>query len=82
MLNTPSGTPACFANSAMIIAAPGSRSEGFRMRVLPVATATGRTQRGIMAGKLNGQIAATTPSGTRIVEVSMSAETSSCSPII
>ena len=52
------------------------------MRVLPVATATGRTQRGIIAGKLNGQIAATTPNGTRIVEVSMSAETSSCSPII
>src|SRR5438045_5421386 len=42
----------------------------------------GRTQRGIIAGKLKGHIADTTPRGTRIVEVSMSAETSRDSPII
>ncbi len=32
----------------MIMEAPGSRSEGLRMRVLPVARATGMVQRGIM----------------------------------
>lgn len=37
----------------MIIAAPGSRSEGLRMREFPVAIAIGRDQRGIIAGKLN-----------------------------
>lgn len=36
----------------MIMAAPGSRSEGLRMRELPVAMAMGMDQRGIMAGKL------------------------------
>ena len=35
-----------------------------------------------MAGKLKGQMAATTPKGTRIVWVSMSEETSRTSPII
>src|SRR5262249_4851115 len=79
MLRTPSGRPAFWASSANIIAAPGSRSEGFRIRQLPVAVAIGIDQRGIMAGKsaihisrdieidlvflLNGQIAATTPNG-------------------
>ena len=44
----------------------GSRSEGLRMNVLPHAIAKGRNQSGIIAGKLNGVIAATTPTGWRI----------------
>lgn len=37
----------------MIIAAPGSRSLGFRMRELPEAIAIGIDHSGIIAGKLN-----------------------------
>ena len=44
--------PAFMANSAIIIAAPGSRSEGLIMSELPVAIAL-IDQRGIIAGKLN-----------------------------
>ena len=43
----------------------GSRSEGLRMKVLPQAIAYGRNQSGIIAGKLNGVIAAQTPTGWR-----------------
>ena len=45
------------------IGASGSRSEGFRMKVLPQAIATGNIHIGTMAGKLNGVMPATTPSG-------------------
>jgi hypothetical protein len=38
-LRTPFGRPAWTASSAMIMDAPGSRSEGLTMRVLPVAMA-------------------------------------------
>lgn len=41
-------------------AAPGSFSEGFSTKVLPAVTATGNIHRGIMAGKLKGQIPAHT----------------------
>ena len=41
----------------------GVFSDGLRMTVLPHATAYGRNQSGIMPGKLNGVIAATTPTG-------------------
>jgi hypothetical protein len=40
--------PARSHSSAMIIAAPGSRSEGLRMTVFPVAIAIGIDQSGIM----------------------------------
>lgn len=41
----------------------GTRSDGLRMKVLPHAIAYGKNQKGIIAGKLNGVMAATTPSG-------------------
>lgn len=41
------------------MAAPGSRSEGLRIRVFPVATAIGIVQSGIIAGKLNGAMLVT-----------------------
>ncbi|SPU85324.1 Uncharacterised protein [Burkholderia cenocepacia] len=52
-------------------AADGSRSLGFSTNVLPVASATGNIQHGTMHGKLNGVMPATTPSGWRIVQLSM-----------
>jgi hypothetical protein len=55
----------------------GTRSEGFRMNVFPVAIAYGRNQKGIMPGKLKGVIAATTPSGWRIIISSTPRATSS-----
>ena len=40
--------PARVQSSAIISAAPGSRSEGFKINVLPVTAAIGIVQRGIM----------------------------------
>ena len=54
------GRPACRASSASIMAAPGSFSLGFRTMQFPVAVAIGTIHRGTIAGKLNGQIPATT----------------------
>ena len=45
------------------------------MNVLPQAIAKGRNQNGTMAGKLNGTIAAHTPTGWRIVSVSTAVAT-------
>ena len=47
------------------IGADGSRSEGFRTKVFPQAIAMGYIHIGTMAGKLNGVMPATTPSGWR-----------------
>ena len=49
----------------------GTCSDGFRMNVLPQAIAKGRNHIGTIAGKLNGVIAAQTPTGWRIVSVSI-----------
>ncbi len=62
----PSGSPALMNSSAMRIGTEGSRSEGFRMKALPQAIAGAAFQSGIMAGKLNGVMPATTPSGWRM----------------
>ena len=43
----------------------GSRSDGFRMNVLPQASATGNIHIGTIAGKLNGVMPAHTPTGWR-----------------
>ena len=50
----------------MRIGTDGSRSEGLRMKALPQAIAGAHFHIGIMAGKLNGVMPATTPSGWRI----------------
>src|SRR6202162_638106 len=62
-LNTPSGTPASFSSSAVQSEADGSFSDGFRTKVLPVASAGAHIHMGTIAGKLNGVMPATTPSG-------------------
>ena len=50
----------------MKFAADGSRSLGFSTNVLPHAIAIGNIHIGTIAGKLNGVMPATTPSGWRI----------------
>ena len=50
--------------------ADGSRSDGFRIKQLPVTNATGNIHIGTIAGKLKGVIPATTPSGWRIIWLS------------
>src|ERR687892_791908 len=76
-LKTASGRPASMNNSARKLAADGSFSEGLRTKELPHAIATGYIHMGTMAGKLNGVIPATTPSGWRMEKLSIPDETSS-----
>ena len=59
-MRTPAGMPACCARSASSREAPGSFSEGFSTKVLPAAVATGHIHSGTIAGKLKGQMPATT----------------------
>ena len=66
-LNTPSGRPASFRSAARTSDAEGSRSEGLRTNVLPQTIAIGNIHSGTIAGKLNGVMPATTPSGWRSV---------------
>src|ERR1700751_1947808 len=65
-LSTPGGSPALRNSSAIRIGTEGSRSDGFKMNVLPQAIAGAHFHNGIIAGKLNGVMPATTPSGWRI----------------
>ena len=76
-LNTPSGRPASAQHSAISNEADGSFSLGFSTTALPAAIATGTNHSGTMAGKLNGEITATTPSGWRSECTSTPPETSS-----
>ena len=62
--------PASFHSSAWSWVAPGVWEDGLRMTALPAASAIGRIHIGTMTGKLNGVIAATTPSGWRRVTAS------------
>jgi hypothetical protein len=62
-LNTPSGSPASDHSSATRIDTEGSRSLGLSTNVLPQAMATGYIHIGTIAGKLNGVMPTTTPSG-------------------
>ena len=48
------------------MAADGSFSDGLRMKALPQAMASGYIHIGTIAGKLNGVMPATTPSGWRM----------------
>ena len=75
--NTPSGRPACAHSSASSSEAPGSRSDGLSTKAFPQAMATGNIHIGTMAGKLNGVMPATTPSGWRTEWTSTSVDTCS-----
>ncbi len=69
-LKTPSGRPASASSSASRTDADGSFSLGFSTKVLPHAMAIGNIHIGTIAGKLNGVMPATTPSGWRIAATS------------
>src|SRR4051794_15944066 len=74
-LKTPSGRPACRQSSAISTDAEGSRSLGLSTKVFPQAIATGNIHIGTIAGKLNGVMPATTPSGSRNENVSTPLDT-------
>src|SRR6478609_6303755 len=76
-LNTPAGSPASAHSSAISSEADGSFSLGLSTTALPQAIATGTNHSGTIAGKLNGEITATTPSGWRIEYTSTPVETPS-----
>ncbi len=61
-----------------MIDAPGSFSEGFSTKVLPAAMATGHIHRGTIAGKLNGQMPATTCDKMCSVRASNELSAASC----
>ena len=65
-LSTPAGNPASTSNWASRIGTEGSRSDGLSTKALPQASAGANFHIGIMAGKLNGVMPATTPSGWRM----------------
>ncbi|MCY1536809.1 hypothetical protein D9M68_722800 [compost metagenome] len=69
--STPLGRPAWCSSSAISRVELGSRSEGLRMKQLPQAMASGYIHSGTMAGKLNGVMPATTPSGWKSLQASM-----------
>src|SRR3982751_6002740 len=62
-LKTPSGKPASFKSSAILLEEIGTCSDGFKIIQFPSAMAFGIVQCGTMFGKLNGAMDATTPSG-------------------
>ena len=74
---TPAGSPSPSSTSNAICCVSGTCSDGLSTNVLPQAIANGRNQNGTIAGKLNGTIAAQTPTGWRIVSASTLRETSS-----
>ena len=65
-LKTPSGRPASCSSSAIQSEADGSFSDGLSTKQLPHAIAGAHIHMGTIAGKLNGVMPATTPSGCRI----------------
>ncbi|MNT20489.1 hypothetical protein D3C72_1557990 [compost metagenome] len=80
--STPGGRPASSASWAMNRALVGSRSEGFRTKLLPQATAIGHIHSGTMAGKLNGVMPAVTPSAWNSLQLSILGPTLRlCSPL-
>src|SRR5665647_285646 len=62
-LKTPAGRPASAKSSAIQFDADGSFSLGLSTTVLPAAIAIGKNHSGTIAGKLNGLMMPTTPSG-------------------
>ncbi len=65
-MKTPSGTPASVNSSPTKFDADGSFSDGLRTNVFPEEISGAHIHMGTIAGKLNGVIPATTPSGWRI----------------
>ncbi|KJL45906.1 hypothetical protein RS81_00001 [Microbacterium terrae] len=70
-VNTPAGRPASAHSRASHSAADGSFSLGLRTTALPAAIAIGKNHIGTIAGKLNGEMTPTTPSGCLVEYTSM-----------
>ena len=68
------------ASSAMRMADSGDFSEGFRMTELPIASAGANFQLAIKSGKFQGTMAATTPSGSRVIKPSSCCGVGATSP--
>ena len=64
------GSPASCHSSASHSDGEGSFSLGLSTTVFPAAMATGKNHMGTMAGKLNGEMIATGPSGWRTEKIS------------
>src|SRR3954466_10110572 len=79
-LKTPSGRPASLRSAASQLAADGSFSLGFSTTVLPAASAIGKNHIGTIAGKLNGEMMPTGPSGWRTEYTSTLVEAFSVNP--
>src|SRR5215207_10328161 len=79
-LNTPGGSPASAHSSASHSEADGAFSLGLSTTVLPVAIAIGKNHIGTMAGKLNGPMMPTGPSGWRTEYTSTLVEAFSVNP--
>src|ERR1041384_8689889 len=77
-LNPPGGRPASASSCAQKLAHDGSRSLGLSTNALPHAIAIGYIHIGTIAGKLNGVMPATTPSGWRVGDEATPRE--ACSP--
>src|SRR3954453_8507570 len=67
-LKKPSGTQASESSCAVRTDADGSFSDGFSTKVFPHASAGAHIHIGTIAGKLNGVMRGTTPSGGRSAE--------------
>ena len=76
-LTTPGGRSSPSSTANAICWVSGTCSDGLSTNVLPHPMAKGRNQNGTMAGKLNGPMAAHTPTGWRTVSASTLRATSS-----
>ncbi len=74
---TPGGSSSESSTSKASCCVSGTCSDGFSTKVLPHPIANGRNQKGTIAGKLNGTIAAHTPTGWRTNSASTLRDTSS-----
>src|SRR5947208_16363008 len=81
-LKTPSGSPASRRSSATQSEADGSFSDGLSTKQFPDAIAGAHIHMGTIAGKLNGVMPATTPSGCRIEQTTIPADDRSESSLL
>jgi len=72
MLTTPSGTPASCISLAISSGVSDASSEGFNTMVQPVASAGAIFQIEAAVGAFQGMMAPTTPTGSRLVKLTIS----------
>lgn len=74
MLNTPGGKPACSIRSASTEADSGDHSAGFRITVLPAASAGAHFHVDSMNGAFHGVMITEGPDGIRITRLAVPRE--------